>query len=213
MKIIIPGPPIPQGRPRLSKWGICDPNWKEKKEIRAYLNEYYGDTPFLQHPRLSFVFQMPIPKSMSKADYLDAMTGLKKHEKKPDNDNIMKLYMDCLDGIIYSADQKVQIGFCVKLYHPFPKTIIIANETEPILTQHEVDPGTWGLLTSSESVQQTPDEMISRDDFYTPTDLNDSQSYKPSYPLFGDLYKVVLRPFQIIREQVCMAFQKTALSV
>lgn len=213
MRIIIPGTPIPQARPRVGRWGVFDPNGEAKKQIKAYLNEHYGDNRLLQHPRLSFIFHMPIPKTISKAEYIAAMTGLKKHEKKPDNDNILKLYMDCMDGIIYEADQKVQIGFCYKLFHPYPKTIIIAQECSEFLTQHEVDPGTWALLTASECAQQNADEMACQPDFYSPDHLDDSLSYKPSYPLFEAINKVLLQPVQAVLESVYTAFRKTAPAV
>lgn len=142
MKIIIPGVPIPQGRMRHRSLGkhvmTYDPKAKEKKAIREALMQV-KDIPSFEFPRISFLFCMPIPKSTTKKQMAIYEKGNVKHDKKPDVDNLIKLYLDCLDGIIFHGDQKVSLGSSVKVYHMAPKTIIWINETTNMLEPRELD--------------------------------------------------------------------------
>ena len=115
-----------------------DPKAKEKKSIRLLLNAYAG-SPSLDYPRISFLFHMPIPLSIRKKDQDLYASGKLKHDKKPDVDNLIKLYLDCLDGIVLEGDQKVSLGPCLKVYHPEPKTIIWLSETARTLDPWEMD--------------------------------------------------------------------------
>ena len=115
-----------------------DPKAKEKKEIRHVLqSSMYSDS--FDFPRISFLFHMPIPKSIRKRDVDSYHSGRLKHDKKPDVDNLIKLYLDCLDGIVIQGDQKVSLGPCLKVYHPEPKTIIWIHETTHTLSPWELD--------------------------------------------------------------------------
>ncbi len=86
---------------------------------------------------------MPIPKSMSKKDRLIANEGMMKHVKKPDVDNLVKLYLDVLTDIAISDDNSVSLGFAIKVYSQTPRTVIYIEETQPIVTLNEVYEGTW----------------------------------------------------------------------
>ncbi len=89
---------------------------------------------------------MPIPKAISKKTLLSLQEGLTKHIKKPDIDNFLKLYLDCMDKTCFDGDQKVSLGSCIKLYHMQPKTIILIEEMQPVLSQQEVDPSVYDCL-------------------------------------------------------------------
>ncbi len=142
MKIIIPGIPTPQARMRHRSFGkfvtTYDPNAKVKAKIRQGLKEI-SEKPSFEYPRVSFLFLMPIPKSLPKKFLNECLIHNIKHTKKPDIDNFCKLYLDCLDGIILNGDQKVSIGGAIKIYHSQPKTIIWINETTQKLTPYELD--------------------------------------------------------------------------
>lgn len=86
---------------------------------------------------------MPIPKSMDRKSRQQAETGLLKHLKKPDVDNLIKLYLDVVSGIVFPDDNCVSIGSAIKVYSITPKTVIYIEETSPILTMDEVYEGTW----------------------------------------------------------------------
>jgi Holliday junction resolvase RusA-like endonuclease len=115
-----------------------DPRAKEKSAIRHILTAKKTLLSF-EYPRVSFLFQMPIPKSIRKRDVELYNSGKLKHDKKPDVDNLIKLYLDCLDGIIIQGDQKVSLGPCVKVYNAEPKTIIWISETNKTLNPWELD--------------------------------------------------------------------------
>lgn len=142
MKVTIPGIPVPQARMKHSNVRgfvtTYDPKAKEKKLIRHVLQDYKSSLAF-NYPRISFLFHMPIPKSIRKRDIDLYHSGKLKHDKKPDVDNLIKLYLDCLDGIVIEGDQKVSLGPCIKVYHPEPKTIMWINETTHKLNPWELD--------------------------------------------------------------------------
>lgn len=142
MKIIIPGVPVPQGRMRHSTFRgytqTYDPNSKEKKEIREIITNHNLSDDF-RYPRISFIFHMPIPKSIPKRQIALYESGLLKHDKKPDVDNLVKLYLDCLDGIVFCRDQRVSLGPCIKVYSKQPKTMCFFSETSSILSPLELD--------------------------------------------------------------------------
>jgi len=202
MKIILPGVPISQIRMRFSGRNgigrVYDPREKQKREIKKDIALQNSKTNLIggfTHPRVSFIFHMPIPSSIPKRLQALYCSGLLKHEKKPDTDNFIKLYLDCMDGIIFDGDQKVSLGPAVKLYHPYPKTIIIINETQEILSPLEVDPATWYTLFSKESGKCSSAEMVSLPDFYTPDRLEPYIFACNSYPVqnilsFGPLPSV-----------------------
>lgn len=189
MKIILPGVPVAQTRMKYSGRGgfgrIYDPRAKEKNEIKKQVTEIVKKIEgfkLLEHPRVSFIFHMPIPKGISKKEQALYHSGVLKYEKKPDVDNFIKLYLDCIDSIVFDGDQKVQLGPSIRLYHPDPKTIIILNETEELLSPLEVDPMTWYALFSKESGRCCYAEMVSLPDSYTPTKLIPSLCCGNSYP-------------------------------
>ena len=134
MQIILPGIPESQTRMKFSSRGAfvkCyDPKEKEKKRIREMLLKEFDDTKKFEHPEVSFLFYMPIPKSLPKKTLLAYALGKSPHEKKPDVDNLVKLYLDCMDGICFEGDQKVSLGGCIKIYHQDPRTVIFITERQ-----------------------------------------------------------------------------------
>jgi Holliday junction resolvase RusA-like endonuclease len=157
VKIVIPGEPQTQLRMRHRSVGkftmTYDPKAKEKKHIRALIKDQQAT---FEYPRITFLFHMPIPKSILKRDKELYHSGTLKHDKKPDVDNLIKLYLDCLDGIALQGDQKVSLGPCIKVYHPEPKTIIWIHETTHKLQAFEldsafVDPSECGIPSSFET--------------------------------------------------------------
>lgn len=142
MKIVIPGDPIAQARMRHCGRGrfikVYDPKAKEKKEIRGFLSSLESKPPAL-YPRVSFLFHMKIPSGLNKKDMALYQSGRVKHIKKPDVDNLVKLYLDCLDGIFLDGDQAVSLGPCIKVYDSEPKTIIWITESSQLLESRELD--------------------------------------------------------------------------
>lgn len=75
---------------------------------------------------------------MSKSERTIALKGNLKHVKKPDVDNLVKLYLDVLSGLVFEDDNCVSLGTCIKVYSDNPKTIIYIEETDKQVTIEEV---------------------------------------------------------------------------
>lgn len=155
MKLVLEGVPISQIRAKYSGRNgigrIYDPREKVKRQLKKIIANMFGSHDMFLHPHVSFVFHMPIPKSIPKKLLPLYRSGTLKHEVKPDADNLIKLYLDCMDGILFDGDQKVCQGPAPKLYHPHPKTLVIINEASSILSPHEVGEPLWRVLFGPES--------------------------------------------------------------
>lgn len=140
MHIEIPGNPLAQGRHRhrlltSGKVLVYDPQAREKyiikREIeRAIMGQELESFNF---PQVSFTFYMPIPIRMKKAEKVKAQTERLRHVNKPDVDNLVKLYMDCLMGTVLHDDRVISISGAIKLYSPQPRVVISILEAEEML--------------------------------------------------------------------------------
>ncbi len=81
---------------------------------------------------------MPIPKSMPKSERIYAETETLKHIKKPDVDNLIKLYLDVMNTLVYEDDNCVSINKAQKVYSMQPRTLIFIEETTRFVTQQEM---------------------------------------------------------------------------
>lgn len=173
-QIIIPGKPIQQSRPRFfiknGKSLVYDPQSKYKEEVRLVVKrDLVGKKPLVS-PTVCFFFYMPIPKSTRKRD-LDLYESEQLiHTNKPDVDNLVKLYLDCLTGFAFKDDSSVALGSCIKVYSPNPRTEIYLKPSEECQHQIFMDM----LYPSSEkSTSQKTDSPIETDN---PVESESSQS-------------------------------------
>lgn len=172
MKILtVEGIPISQIRMKFSGRNgigrVYDPREKDKKRIKKIISEKFGDHPHFRHPHISFIFYMPIIKSIPKRLFCDYKSGFFRHEKKPDVDNFIKLYLDCMDNICFDGDQRVSLGMSIKLYHPEPKTIIIIEEAKSFVEGFEKNLVQF-FDASSKSDESTLNEIHSPHDSLNP---------------------------------------------
>lgn len=132
IKIIIPGKPIFKKRPRFARRGkfvtvYSDQETDEGKalwEIRQQRPEKLIDN----HISVALWFGMPIPKSTSKKRSLLMSQGKIHHTKKPDIDNLIKFYLDVMNGEIYEDDKQIIDLYAAKGYSSSPSTwIVIAD--------------------------------------------------------------------------------------
>lgn len=110
------GEPIAKMRPRLGKKFTYDPQKKLKDCCIWQLKSLYRGEAILGPLGLDFIFFMPIPSSTSKLKQRQMDTGLISHTKKPDLDNLLKFYLDCMNGIIFHDDAQVSSIKCKKIY-------------------------------------------------------------------------------------------------
>lgn len=141
MKIIIPGDPEEQARMRhFVRGGFArcyDPKKKEKDALKFFLSDWvkvnFPGYKYPKFPKVSFYFYCTIPASMNKKMRVLAERGLVRKRTKPDVDNYIKLYFDCMNEILLEDDSHASIGNAEKLYHANPHTVIYIDECPEIL--------------------------------------------------------------------------------
>lgn len=132
---IVPGEPVPQGRPRFSVRNnhvrAHDPrkNVNYKAYIQLIAAESKPDAPVVVPVRLGLKIYRSIPKSWSKKRKASADAGQIRPTTKPDISNVLKGVEDALNGIWYHDDsQIVEYGEIGKWYSTCPR-IEIEMET------------------------------------------------------------------------------------
>lgn len=65
-----------------------------------------------------------IPKSFSRARRADAMGNHIKPAKKPDIDNIIKVWVDAMNGVVFKDDCQIVRGEYAKVYGPVPMVVV-----------------------------------------------------------------------------------------
>ena len=134
MKIIIPGKPVAQARPRFyrrgSFVGAYSAQETEAGKFMLLAREYLrGKKPFEGPIFLRAEFYFPILKSWPKGKKIQAEDGFKfPHVKKPDLSNCLKFVEDCLNGIAWKDDSQIYRVEAVKYYGTEPRTILIIEE-------------------------------------------------------------------------------------
>ena len=139
IKIIIPGAPVPKGRPRFSVWqgrvNVTTPEKTKTAEARVKFRAaqaMQGLEPIAGPVSVRFVFDLPIPKSWSKKRRGLAAEGLIYPTKKPDLDNYEKLILDAFEGLVYVDDGQVTDVIKTKRYGHTPQTTVYVAAIEGV---------------------------------------------------------------------------------
>ena len=129
MKIVIPIPPVPKGRPVFANGHAYTPSkTREYEQIVQLYARRQIKQPLTGAVRLSIQFYLPIPKSWSEPKKQAAAEGRLVPTVKPDLDNLTKAIMDGLNGGIgYNDDKQVVELITVKWYGE-PRTEIELEE-------------------------------------------------------------------------------------
>jgi len=130
INIIISGVPIPKLRPRFRrKGGVYDCQSKVMIEIANLMSLQVNIEKPIDYPvKLSAVFFMPIPKSISKKK--KSMINGTPHIKKPDIDNLLKFYCDCMvkSGNIIIDDSVIAEIYATKIYSLCPRSVFTVKD-------------------------------------------------------------------------------------
>lgn len=131
LKFIIPGEPVPLKRHGGNGYYTCEPFSKIKESIgwdlKYQLRDYNADAFKMYVPvRLYITFFMVIPAVPSKAKR--AITLDKPHPKRPPLSNLIKLYEDAANDILYKDDAQIAETVMKKMYSDTPRTEIILEE-------------------------------------------------------------------------------------
>src|SRR5271163_1453336 len=108
IEVIIPDDPIPKLRPKFRRNGFAyDPQHQLKESIQWKILEILRH----QYPKVIFPLKGPvnvemsfflsIPESWSKKDKNLLSWHFDDHTSKPDIDNLLKFYLDCMTQIVY----------------------------------------------------------------------------------------------------------------
>ena len=118
MKIIVNNC-IAQKRHRYARGFVYDPSSKDKKIAILQIKEQFDCKPFTSALRIKFRFYIKRPKAHFRTGkYANELkkTAPVYHIKRPDVDNYVKFYMDCMNKLVYLDDSQVIELRAVKEY-------------------------------------------------------------------------------------------------
>ena len=102
---------IAQKRHRHTKRGmVYDPSSKDKKIAIQQIKEQFTGEPYTDALKINFVFHIKRPKAHFRTGkYANELkkTAPVYHIKRPDVDNYVKFYMDCMNKLVYLDDSQV----------------------------------------------------------------------------------------------------------
>ncbi len=129
------GEPVGKGRPRFAKRGNFVSTYTPQKtktyedEIRMMAKAAMGSSEPLDTPMTVAIYiRVGIPTSFSKQKRKDALEGILKPTKKPDADNILKCFLDAMNGIVYLDDKQVVNIHLTKVYAEIPAVEVMVKE-------------------------------------------------------------------------------------
>jgi Holliday junction resolvase RusA-like endonuclease len=129
------GEPIGKGRPRFAKRGNFVSTYTPQKtktyedEIRMMAKSAMGASEPLETPvTVAIYIRVGIPASFSKQKRKDALANIERPTKKPDADNILKCFLDAMNGIVYIDDKQVVNIHLTKVYSEIPAVEVMVKE-------------------------------------------------------------------------------------
>lgn len=132
ISITIPGDPVAQGRPRVTRFGTYDP--EKSRDYKAFVKycalEVKPDSPLDRPLAVTVRAFFPMPKSKSKRWHTAALLGDERPTKKPDADNIAKIVCDALNGILWKDDSQIVILLVTKRYALEPRVELEVDEAK-----------------------------------------------------------------------------------
>jgi len=129
------GEPVGKQRPRFARRGNFVSTYTPQKtktyedEIRMMAKAAMGSSEPLDTPvTVAIYIRVGIPASFSKQKRKDALANIEKPTKKPDADNILKCFMDAMNGIVYLDDKQVVNIHLTKVYAETPVVEVMVKE-------------------------------------------------------------------------------------
>ena len=117
------GTPVGKGRPKFARRGNFVSTYTPLKtklyedQIREVASQAMGSSEPLETPITAcFYITMPVPASYSKKAREACLSGETRPTKKPDVDNILKAFLDAMNGIVYLDDCQVVDLHVKKVY-------------------------------------------------------------------------------------------------
>ena len=125
--------------------GIYDRQPNVRCFYKGIIASKYRDEPLTCPLNVTISFRMPVAKSASGRARRDMISGYLHHAKKPDIDNLVKLVLDTMTGIVYKDDCQIVRLAADKRYSEIPGIVIgiepLSHNPE---RQKEADEGDFG---------------------------------------------------------------------
>ena len=119
----VDGTPVGKGRPKFARRGNFVSAYTPTKtrdyedQIKEAAKIAMGSSDPVETPVVACIYiTVPIPASYSKKRSAACLDGSERPCKKPDIDNIVKAYLDSMNGIVYKDDTQVVSLHATKVY-------------------------------------------------------------------------------------------------
>ena len=133
----VEGDPKGKGRPRFSRAGKFTRVYTDKQTldyeavIKFFAAQAMGSTDLLETPVSVFLYiRHAVPQSYSKKRTEACLSGLEQPCKKPDIDNIVKTFLDGMNGAIFKDDTQVVDLHVKKVYSALPGVDVMVMEVK-----------------------------------------------------------------------------------
>ena len=129
------GDPVAKGRPRFAKRGNFVQTYTPEKtktyetEVAMMAKAAMGASEALEGALEAFIYvTYAVPASYSKKRSEACLSGLEKHTKKPDLDNVVKSVVDGMDKIVFLNDSQITSIHATKVYGEIAKVEVMVRE-------------------------------------------------------------------------------------
>jgi len=129
------GDPVAKGRPRFAKRGNFVQTYTPEKtktyesEVAMMAKAAMGASEALEGALEAFIYvTFAVPDSYSKKRSEACLSGLEKHTKKPDLDNVVKSVVDGMDKIVFLNDSQITSIHATKVYGEIAKVEVMVRE-------------------------------------------------------------------------------------
>lgn len=135
-KFAVYGEPKGKGRPRFNPYARRGVKVRTPEQTLVYenligwtyRNECVEQFPEGAQIRMTIKAFYKIPKSSSKKDKEKMREGIIRPTKKPDIDNVVKVYADALNETAYHDDTQIVSIICDKYYSDEPRVEVILED-------------------------------------------------------------------------------------
>ncbi len=131
----VEGAPVGKGRPKFARRGNFVTAYTPTKTrtyeslIAEAAKTAMGSSEPLQTPVAAYIYiTVPVPQSYSKKRTTACLDGSERPCKKPDIDNIIKAFLDSMNGIVYGDDTQVVSLHSTKRYGTVGMVEILVKE-------------------------------------------------------------------------------------
>lgn len=137
IEFIVPGQPVPKGRPKFARRGKGVVAYTPAKTVAyesavqsAATEAMAGREPSARPIKLVVNLELEVPSSWSKKRRNLALAGQIRATKKPDADNVLKGLKDACNGIVWKDDAQVVCIELWKAYGASPGAFVSVLEVE-----------------------------------------------------------------------------------